>query len=155
MISSYSPMDACVVAWCAKPGLKVQANEQVLILESMKMEYEVCAPKGGRIGELYFHEGEEVKTGDLLFTLDPDVSSDVLPAAETMSSPRASLDSVEVAEHRSLTASRLPLRDDLKAVLARSGRLMDSSRPEAIRKRHSLGMRSCRENVEDLCGVVA
>jgi methylmalonyl-CoA carboxyltransferase 12S subunit len=42
------------------------------------------------------------------------------------------------------------LREDLSEVLARRARTRDEARPEAVERRHAAGMRTARENLEDL-----
>ncbi len=45
------------------------------------------------------------------------------------------------------------LRADLQEVLARHAFTLDAQRPEAVAKRHALGLRTARENLADLCGA--
>lgn len=51
------------------PGQEVEEGEVVIILEAMKMETEVSAPVGGKIGELKVKEGDAVAVGDALLTI--------------------------------------------------------------------------------------
>jgi acetyl-CoA carboxylase biotin carboxyl carrier protein len=51
-------------------GDEVQAEEVILILESMKMEIPVEAPRAGRIREIRVREGESVEEGAVLVVLD-------------------------------------------------------------------------------------
>jgi len=48
-------------------------------------------------------------------------------------------------------ATDAPLRADLQEVQARHALTLDAQRPEAVAKRHALGMRTARENIDDLC----
>ena len=43
-----------------KPGDKVEAEGEILILESMKMEIPVLSPKAGTIKEIKVSEGETI-----------------------------------------------------------------------------------------------
>src|SRR4029079_10301475 len=43
------------------------------------------------------------------------------------------------------------LRADLRELQAREALLADASRPDAVAKRHALGLRTARENIADLC----
>ena len=54
----------------ASVGSKVAAGEPILILESMKMEIPVEAPRAGVVRELRVSEGETVQEGDVVATLD-------------------------------------------------------------------------------------
>ncbi len=51
------------------PGQEVDEGEVVMILEAMKMETEVSAPSGGKIGQLSVKEGDSVAVGDTLLTI--------------------------------------------------------------------------------------
>lgn len=54
----------------AQAGASVAAGEVVMILESMKMEIPVEAPKAGRLASLSVAEGDSVKEGQVLATLE-------------------------------------------------------------------------------------
>jgi acetyl-CoA carboxylase biotin carboxyl carrier protein len=53
-----------------KEGQQVGADETLMILESMKMEIPVTAPKAGRVSKLHVREGETVQEGQLLAEVD-------------------------------------------------------------------------------------
>jgi biotin carboxyl carrier protein len=53
-----------------KPGDVVAEDQTLLILESMKMEIEVVAPKAGTVREIRVRETEVVKEGQVLVVLD-------------------------------------------------------------------------------------
>jgi biotin carboxyl carrier protein len=50
----------------AQPGAQLAAEDIILILESMKMEIPVVAPRAGRLAELRVREGDAVSEGDVL-----------------------------------------------------------------------------------------
>ena len=52
------------------PGDKVEEDEPVLIMESMKMEIPVMAPVKGRHKELLVKEGQEVSEGQELAVIE-------------------------------------------------------------------------------------
>ena len=52
-----------------EPGDEVRAGQTVLVLEAMKMETEVSAPRDGTVGEVVVREGDAVAVGDLLLTI--------------------------------------------------------------------------------------
>jgi biotin carboxyl carrier protein len=54
----------------AKPGDKVEAEGEIVILESMKMEIPVLAPKAGIIKEIRVNEGEAIGEGHLIAVLE-------------------------------------------------------------------------------------
>jgi oxaloacetate decarboxylase alpha subunit len=53
----------------AQPGQQVAEGDVVIILEAMKMETEIRAPKAGTIGSVTTSEGAAVKVGDTLYTI--------------------------------------------------------------------------------------
>jgi acetyl-CoA carboxylase biotin carboxyl carrier protein len=53
-----------------KPGDKVEADGEIMILESMKMEIPVLSPKDGTIKEIKVNEGEAIGEGQLVAILD-------------------------------------------------------------------------------------
>ncbi|MBP1965643.1 acetyl-CoA carboxylase biotin carboxyl carrier protein subunit [Paenibacillus aceris] len=53
-----------------KPGDQVEAGQDVVILESMKMEISVAVSSGGTVKEVIVSEGDFVDEGGLLIVLD-------------------------------------------------------------------------------------
>ena len=41
----------------------------MIVLEAMKMETEISAPKSGSVSGVFVKEGDTVEVGDLLFTI--------------------------------------------------------------------------------------
>jgi len=58
-----------IVAVSAAPGDAVVAGQPVLVLEAMKMQNEVRAPRDGRVERLLVGVGENVEVGDLLMVI--------------------------------------------------------------------------------------
>jgi oxaloacetate decarboxylase alpha subunit len=53
----------------AKPGQQVEEGEVLLILEAMKMETEIRAPKAGVLQSMDVSEGDAVQVGDQLLSI--------------------------------------------------------------------------------------
>jgi len=53
-----------------KVGDRVEAEQPLVILESMKMEMPVEAPEAGRVIRIAVSEGQAVEEGDLLVELE-------------------------------------------------------------------------------------
>jgi acetyl-CoA carboxylase biotin carboxyl carrier protein len=51
-------------------GTEVNADDPIMILESMKMEIPVFAEKLGTVAKLHVSEGDEVVEGQLLATIE-------------------------------------------------------------------------------------
>jgi len=54
----------------AKPGDQVAEDDTLLILESMKMEIPVTAPRAGTVKEVRVKETDVVKEGQVLVVLE-------------------------------------------------------------------------------------
>ncbi|MFV2038180.1 MAG: acetyl-CoA carboxylase biotin carboxyl carrier protein subunit, partial [Paracoccaceae bacterium] len=64
-----APMPGVVKAVFARRGDRVKNGERLAILEAMKMEHTLVAPRDGMIAELLVKEGEQVAAGTALITL--------------------------------------------------------------------------------------
>jgi acetyl-CoA carboxylase biotin carboxyl carrier protein len=53
-----------------KPGDAVAAGDVVIVLESMKMEIPVEAPRAGKVREIKVAEGQTVQEGDTVAVID-------------------------------------------------------------------------------------
>ena len=53
-----------------KPGDKVEAEGELMILESMKMEIPVLSPKAGVVKEILVAESEAIAEGQLVAIID-------------------------------------------------------------------------------------
>lgn len=64
-----APMPGKVLRVLAKVGDTVSANDNLLILEAMKMENEIQAPCDGKITGVNVRKGDSVETAALLCTI--------------------------------------------------------------------------------------
>jgi acetyl-CoA carboxylase biotin carboxyl carrier protein len=51
-------------------GQAVDADQTLMILESMKMEIPVTSPRAGRVSKIHVTEGQAVQEGQLLAEVD-------------------------------------------------------------------------------------
>ncbi len=135
-----SPLQAQVVQWLVDAEQAVAAGDVLVILEAMKMEHEIRAPHAGRLVQRFFHAGEMVAEGQLLARLTPLAESP---------SPWPAKPSAPPAQPQLATAA--VLRGDVQKLQDRLAFTQDSQRPDAVAKRHALGMRMARENINHLC----
>jgi propionyl-CoA carboxylase alpha chain len=63
-----SPMPGLVVDVKAKPGDRVYKGQDVVVIESMKMESGVASPCDGEVDEVKVNSGQAVETGDVMIT---------------------------------------------------------------------------------------
>ncbi len=127
-----APMQGTLISFDVEPGQDVFVGQPVLIMEAMKMEHVVTATASGTVQRLGVAAGDAVFEGHpLLYVSEGDVATREL--AETAE---------QDLDH---------IRPDLQEVYDRHAAGKDSSRPEAVAKRHGRGNRTARENVNDLC----
>jgi acetyl-CoA carboxylase biotin carboxyl carrier protein len=65
-----APMGGKVLEVKVKPGDSVSEDDEVLILEAMKMELPVVAPAAGTVKEVKCSSGDTVEADAVLITLD-------------------------------------------------------------------------------------
>ena len=135
-----SPLAGSVVAVTVEPGRSVRAGAVLAIVESMKMEHEVRAEGDGEVAGVRVRAGDVVVEGEVLLSLHragDRATAGVAAAAAGLPGSDA--------------VANAPVRDDLLELRRRDALTRDASRPEAIAKRHALGLRTARENIADLC----
>ena len=64
-----APLPGTVLQIKASVGQAVKAGETVMIIEAMKMENEIVAPRDGKITSVVVQKGAAVNAGDPLFTI--------------------------------------------------------------------------------------
>ena len=126
-----APMQATLTEWRVSEGEAVAAGQPVAILEAMKMEHVITAPVAGRVTQLLIAPGDTVMDGAPLAALDP---------VEGDAAAQVDVDDIDLDR----------IRPDLQEMLDRQALGRDESRPEAVAKRHALGLRTARENIADL-----
>jgi len=127
-------MQGTIVSVDVKPGDAVRPGQQLLVIESMKMEHVIAAEEGGEVLEITVAPGETVNPGDVLIRLSPARSGGGESAVGRVSTARTQED-----------------RADLSDVVERHAMTLDDRRPDAVARRRTSGQRTARENVDDLC----
>jgi len=61
-----SPVTGMVIKVNVEPGQEVQPDEVVVVLESMKMEMQITAPRGGLVKRVAVAPGAAVKVDELM-----------------------------------------------------------------------------------------
>jgi len=67
-----APMPGCVLRVLVRDGDKVARNQPLLVLEAMKMQYEIVAPRDGVVARVCAAEGAQVAGGVTLVALEED-----------------------------------------------------------------------------------
>jgi acetyl-CoA carboxylase carboxyltransferase component len=127
-----APMQGTVVSIDVGEGDLVRRGQQLLVLESMKMEHVVSAELAGVVTSIPVAVGDTVMPGDPLAFVEE----------------RAGAGGDEAVVASTIDLERV--RDDLAEVLERHDVGLDHRRPEAVARRRATGQRTARENVADL-----
>jgi acetyl-CoA carboxylase carboxyltransferase component len=141
-----APMSGIVVDLMVGEGERVTQGQVLLVLEAMKMEHEVRAPFSGVAKNIRVTTGMTVDEGQTLIDIVAAIAEKgvVGENAKESAKPLSEQGELKVDAHRA----------DLREVMDRHAFIADEARPAAFSKRHSLGMRSARENIADLCDVM-
>lgn len=131
MVGLSSPMSGAIIEIGVGVGDAFVAGQTLVVLESMKMQHVINAPTAGRVTEIYAKVGDVAQADEFVLAYLPE-------------------DSEESAIHDDGGADPDYIRPDLSALRDRKAYLWDENRPNAVAKRHKLGKRTARENVEDL-----
>ena len=129
MIEVSSPLTGTVVR-VAPVGTVVAAGDELVVIESMKMQHTVASPEAGTVAAALVAEGDLVQAGDGIVVLAPGAGASVDAVAPTDTTPTE--------------------RADLAATRARHAVGLDAARPEAVERRRRTGQRTARENVAHL-----
>ncbi|MCD6273620.1 MAG: acetyl-CoA carboxylase biotin carboxyl carrier protein subunit [Deltaproteobacteria bacterium] len=65
-----SPMPGTIIEVLVKTGDKVNADDELIILESMKMENPICASLDGTVTEVKVEEQDKVQVNQVLAIID-------------------------------------------------------------------------------------
>ena len=125
-------MQGTVVSIDVAAGDIVRAGQQLVVLESMKMEHVIAAEWAGVVSSVPIAVGDTVMPGDPLAFVD---------AADAAAGPADVVADTIDLEH---------VRADLAEVVERHDVGLDHRRPESVARRRASGQRTARENVADL-----
>ena len=126
-----SPILGTVFRIKVEQGSQVRKGQEIVVIESMKMEHPVEATADGTIGTIHVAEGDTIAAGQPLLTFSPGAVSSTTDATEDAES-----DSGE--------------RTDLARYRERRRSTTDEARPEAVARRAAKGQRTARANIADL-----
>lgn len=148
--SILAPLTGTVVSIPAVAGRRVAAGETLVVIESMKMEHVVEAEADGTVVMMIVKVGQTVNGGDVLGSFA--VSATLAFGSMTMPTPNPSpIPNPSPSPSPSPNPTTDPdLRADLREVLERHAITRDERRPKAVEKRHKLGRRTARENLDAL-----
>jgi acetyl/propionyl-CoA carboxylase alpha subunit/acetyl-CoA carboxylase carboxyltransferase component len=126
-----SPIQGTIVTIDVIEGDAVRQGQQLAVVEAMKMEHVVMAPRSGIVRAVTMTKGDVVREGfPIVFLEVAEVAGEVGTATE-----KIDLDHI---------------RDDLRESLERHALTLDENRSEAVARRHKIGHRMPRENIARL-----
>ena len=108
--------EAVVGKWNKKQGETVAADEPLVVLETDKVTIDVPAPTTGAIATIAFKEGDKVRVGDVLGTIEaggaasasaPTPAAAPAPAASASSDARITPTARKIVEENKLDVSQL------------------------------------------------
>ncbi|MEM8498917.1 MAG: carboxyl transferase domain-containing protein [Pseudomonadota bacterium] len=128
-----SPMQGTVIAVNIQKGDAIHSGQELIVIDSMKLEHLIHAPCSGRIAEL------SVAVGDTVFVERPLLYyfTEESDATETRAEQQLNLDDI---------------RPDLQAVRDLHAHTLDEKRSDKIARLRAKGKQSARENIAQLTG---
>ncbi len=65
-----APLSGTIQAVLVEAGAKVETDDELLVIEALKMENLVYAPGGGTVKEIRVKAGDKVEEDDLLLVIE-------------------------------------------------------------------------------------
>src|ERR1700674_4272123 len=87
-VQGESVVEATVGAWLKHEGERVEAGDSLVQLETEKVNVDVAADQAGVLGKIARQEGDTVRPGDVLGTIDEGAKVASAPAAEVAPAPK-------------------------------------------------------------------
>jgi acetyl/propionyl-CoA carboxylase alpha subunit/acetyl-CoA carboxylase carboxyltransferase component len=126
-----APIQGTLVALQVAVGDTVRQGQAVAVVEAMKMEHVISADRSGIVRQITMAPGDVVREAWPIVFVEPAEVAGGAHQAQTAIAP----------DH---------IRADLQQVRDRHAYGLDAQRPEAVAKRHALGYRMPRENIDAL-----
>ena len=70
MADVLAPLAGKILAVLVEPGSKVEEDDELIVIEALKMENTVYAPEGGTVKEIKEKVGDSVEDAQLLIVLE-------------------------------------------------------------------------------------
>ena len=131
-IGQPAPIQGTVVSVKVQEGDAVAANQELVIMEAMKMEHVISASVSGIVRRGNVEEGKVIQDGHPLVF----VEAAEVEVSDTDTGEEMDLDHI---------------RDDLHETTERRKWIYDEHRPKAMERRERTGQQTARKNINDLC----
>ena len=127
-----APIQGTIVDVKVEEGDTVYVNQELVIMEAMKMEHVIAASASGIVRRVSVKKGDVIQEGHpLVFVEEVDVGD-----AGQVSQVELDLDEV---------------RGDLQESIDRHSYIYDENRPKALERRARTGQQTARTNINQLC----
>lgn len=135
-----SPCAGVITELCVKDGDRVDKNDVLMTIESMKMQYPIKSKFQAIIKNVLVESGLVIEQDQPLLTLELklELQNSEINKADSGNGNEASANGVKHC------------RKDLDEVKQRHHLTTDEARQKAVEKRHSKGMSTARENIDNL-----
>ena len=70
MADVLAPLAGKILAVLVEPGAKVEEDDELIVIEALKMENTVYAPEGGTVKEIKVKVGDSVEDAQALLVLE-------------------------------------------------------------------------------------
>ena len=131
-IGEPAPIQGTIVSVSVTEGQSVVADQELVVMEAMKMEHVISSSFSGIVRQVSVHEGDVIQEGfPLVFVEQAEV-------AETTITQTIEVD----LDH---------IRDDLAETYERRKWIYDENRPKAMERRERTEQQTARKNINDLC----
>jgi acetyl/propionyl-CoA carboxylase alpha subunit/acetyl-CoA carboxylase carboxyltransferase component len=126
-----APMQGTVIEVKVELEQQVYVGQPLVILEAMKMQHPILAPCSGTVKKIRIQLSDTVSENQSIIVIAPG--------------------EVDSSQMEMVAIDPQTIRPDLQEAITRHSFGLDSTREEAVKKRHASGNRTARENIEDLC----
>ena len=140
-----SPLVGTIVKIGVARSRQVTRGDELMIIESMKMEHPIVIDRSGTVAEICVTVGQTVIEGQLLIQINETVS-----AQDVQTQDMQTQDHLTSSIDGQIGADKNNERSDLAAYRKRRAQTHDDNRTDAVVKRHARGQRTARENIADL-----
>ena len=131
-IGQLAPIQGTIVDVKVEEGDTVYVNQELVIMEAMKMEYVIAASASGIVRRVAVRKGDVIQEGHpLVFVEEVDVGD-----GEQQAQIELDLDEI---------------RGDLQESIERHSWIYDEKRPKALERRARTGQQTARTNINQFC----
>lgn len=126
-----APMPGTIIELKVEPEQEVYSGQPLVIMEAMKMQHPILAPCSGIVRRIKVQLNDTVTENQSILVMEPG--------------------EVDSSQMEIITIDPQSIRPDLQETINRHSFGLDSTREEAVKRRHRSGNRTARENIHDLC----